>query len=562
MRRALAGMTALASVASAHADRALPEPQFAAKSGIEMRLSSYYEDAPPLGFMPIRIAVKNGDGSAHTWRVDAEDAQPSFRSVRSAISLTVPAESEKTFDLLVPLVNSAESSWRYTQITIVVQGFAVVNGVSSHSYSGGGRTPTPFLGMGTELSVPHWGPLQDSIEKARSKSLDGTSLDPAMMPGDWRGLAGFQVIIFTDAEWRQLSPAARGALQDWIARGGLLALCTQESAAPADLPPAGAMGCGRLEYWTQGPDFVERVAELLEKTRTGPELYDYDWQWKLAAAVGRAEPPKALILIFVVCFAAVIGPINFLVLAPVGHRHRLFWTTPLISVTASVLMGGFIALSEGVGGTGRRFEAVLSLPDTHKAMLWQEQVSRTGVLVSNAFTPTAPAVLMPLSLRRTTSSPYSADRGLNYFLDGETWSGDWFRSRTTQAQLFEAALDTRGRIDLAAEAVPAPALVSSFENRLAELWFLDERGTAWYAKDVKPGEKITLQRGEKKTFYAWLKTTLEAAGPVARGRVEAFRKGNPTRVFYATAEAIDPIESLRSIRWKNAGAILFGYPAK
>ena len=39
-----------------------------------------------------------------------------------------------------------------------------------------------------------------------------------------------------------------------------------------------------------------------------------------------------------IAFGIIVGPVNLFVIARQGRRHRLFWTTPLISLIASLLL--------------------------------------------------------------------------------------------------------------------------------------------------------------------------------------------------------------------------------
>jgi len=571
MMRRVAGAaipTALALfllAAPLRAEHVLSSPQFQRGSGIEMKITNFYEDIPPAGFLPLRVEVKNGSKAPRTWTFDTTHSKYGMGSMRATFSLRVDAETDRTFDLLVPVASETSSSSRYSNLSIIVSGYAVTNGSSNEHASGGGKTPTAFLGMGEALSVKNWGPLRDSFDKKSSNSLDGTPLDPTLLPADWRGLAGFGAIIFEDSEWRRIPAAQRSALLEWVAQGGRLILCTADANASSELPEAGRNGVGQIEHWPLGEDFQEKVKTMLP-TISGSAATDaiqnYTWKWKLAEAVGRPEPPQALIIIFVLLFAAIIGPLNFLVFAPSGNRHRLFWTTPLISLVASVIMGLFIVLSEGFGGNGQRFGVLLNLPNLNKNVLWQEQVSRTGVLSSSAFVLTDPVLPLPITLRKNTSSPTPAENGKSYVLDGATWSGDWFSSRTTQAQLFTAISPTRARLQVNDDSNGKPVAVSSFEVELEDLWYFDGAGKIWWADHVKPGEKRTLQAAYQHDFSKWWKDALEPAGEITRSRAARFNNGDSRVKFFASTAQPSFLSSLSSIRWKQGQSLILGQPVQ
>ena len=76
------------------------------------------------------------------------------------------------------------------------------------------------------------------MEKNHSRSLDGSAVDPRLLPEDWRGLAGFEILVFSDFEWRQIPATQRNAIQDWIIQGGKLVLCRACTSDTPDLPIA------------------------------------------------------------------------------------------------------------------------------------------------------------------------------------------------------------------------------------------------------------------------------------------------------------------------------------
>jgi hypothetical protein len=546
------------------AEHILPSPSFEAGSGIEMRIINCYEDIPPAGFLPVRVEVKNHSHAPRTWQFQAVHSQSSLRSMQFVASLAVDAGSERTFELLMPIAPPFAVSSRYSNLLITVTGYGVAGGTTSEHSSGSGLTPTPFLGMGEALSVKNWGPLRERMEKKHSRSLDGSSIDPHLLPEDWRGLAGFEIMVFSDTEWRQIPASQRNAIQDWIIQGGKLVLCRAGTTETPDLPNAGDLGTGAVLHWTPGENFLDQVSHLLMATEVPAItaiLQNYTWQWPLAQSVGRPEPPRLLIISFVVGFALVIGPLNFLAFAPLGQRHRLFWTTPAIALAASALMGLFIVLSEGFGGRGERFEVLLNLPQLRKSVVWQEQASRTGVLASSAFVPSEPSLILPIGLRDSPGRYPLSEHGKTYLLDGTMWSGDWFRSRTTQAQLLSAVLPTRAQVQIVNSQDAAPSAVSTFDQEMTEFWYFDEEGIAWKAENLRPGERQVLKRTEQHAFEAWWRAALKPAGPITRGHAEAYLKDRGGK-FFASTKAPRFITSLATIRWKDSSGLILGQASR
>lgn len=540
----------------------LPGLRLEKESGITMRVLNLYEDIPPSGFLPLRVEIRNDSPASHRWLVQTAQSGAGFGlSTRSLNALEVPAKTEKTFDLLVPLAMQSREAARYSTLMVTVTGYGVSKGLCSAYSSGSGRPPSAYLGMGKELSVKNWGPLAQRLEKD-TRSLDGTSLDSGLLPEDWRALSGFEVIVFTTEEWRKIAPASRNAILEWVAQGGRLILGF--SGSPDGLPAAGPTGTGEIEQWNLAEEWIERLVLAVSSTSTSQAYLasrDYNWNWSLAAQVGRPEPPLVMLMVFVVVFALVIGPVNFIWLAPAGSRHRLFWTTPAISLGASLLLAGLILTREGFGGRGLYYVAMLSMPTEHKTVLWQEQVARTGVLSESAFVPSEPSLILPIRLKRGTPEPFQRSPDTSYALDGDTWSGDWFRSRSTQAQILTTIVPSRERLEVRWEN-GKPQALSTFPQVLDEIFYFDEKGTIWRGKAVAPGRPVTLVATTPEIQKAWLERTLLLSGPITRGRVETFTRSPLAGKFLASSHAIPPVKTLTSIRWTETGGVLFGEVAK
>jgi hypothetical protein len=132
------------------------------------------------------------------------------------------------------------------------------------------------------------------------------------------------------------------------------------------------------------------------------------------------------VLVFLVIFGVLVGPVNLFVLAPAGKRHKLFITTPLLSIGASIVMVGLILIQDGTGGTGRRFIAINLQPDEAAAYVTQEQISRTGVLFGTGFEMKQPVLIEPVALPDT---PWVKLKSTNHQPAGEPDAGG---SRTTR----------------------------------------------------------------------------------------------------------------------------------
>jgi hypothetical protein len=144
-------------------------------------------------------------------------------------------------------------------------------------------------------------------------------------------------------------------------------------------------------------------------------------------------------------------------------------------------------------------------------------------------------------------------------------SGDWFQSRTRQAQFIGNVTATRGRVEFlnGGPADPAPdgppRVLSGMSVRLDHLVYYDGQ-THWAARDVKPGEEVELIQAHQAQFDEIKDAATESAGQ----RVDKFLNdgvkatpGQPLLLARTTDVGDYLTPTLSSIRWKNDEVFLF-----
>jgi hypothetical protein len=311
--------------------------------------------------------------------------------------------------------------------------------------------------------------------------------------------------------------------------------------------------------------------------------------------------PLALVIGLLV-FALLVGPVNFFVFAPPGRRHRLFVTVPALSLLASLGLGAGIVIGDGFGGQGARRALVVLLPAENKAAVFQEQVARTGVLLGGEFPLAADtAAGVPPA---DTGGPASSGNPPRLARTATTASGDWFLSRQRQVLQFWRITPTRGRIELVGGGTggAAPVVQSSLTTALRDFVYLDADGATWTVDNLPPGQRITLQPDPKPWHqhhiatalgpqaaltledldYATVRDMLAQGAPMTRAMqliLQRGPQGGPalpddastttkpppdTRErghFYAFGGAGDlaPLDTLASIRWTTESIIYTGW---
>jgi hypothetical protein len=414
-----------------------------------------------------------------------------------------------------------------------------------------GKPISPFVAMSESLASACWSRIEKEVE-AKKGDLVGARFVPNELPDDWRALVGVAGLWITNNELRLLSSGQRGALHDWVCRGGSLFIC---GATEPDAPFR-ATGFGRVSALLNDAVDVDQAAAAireLEMTSLEHQLNEsYGSGWKAAANVGAIKVNAPVLIGFMALFAIVAGPVNLFVFAGRARRHRLFWTTPIISIAASGLLLLVIILQDGFGGSGSRVALVYISPAEKRDVLLQEQISRTGVLLSSSFTTRDPCFIAPIVLGPMGRAPKRSYRN-----SGTFFAGEWFVSRTVQPHWIESVAPSRAGVVLANPAEmrnskAAPIIVSNISAVLEQVYFRDENGQGWSARNVHTGPKVTMESDARIP-------DLLPAEAGARLRRMWERVNKEKNYFYAvTRDSASLIATLPAIRWQDDRVIYVG----
>jgi hypothetical protein len=263
-----------------------------------------------------------------------------------------------------------------------------------------------------------------------------------------------------------------------------------------------------------------------------------------------------LMLVVLVGFAVLIGPVNLFVLAPAKRRHRLFFSVPVIALSTSALLLLFVLLSDGLGGKGHRFLLIENRPGEGEAVnhVVQYQTSRCGVLFSTGFDSGVSATIRDISdsssgFRRSGSGE---TKELIAEPDNLEGNGAWFVSRTSQSYRLAATVPGRGRIEIRGSGSSAK-LTSTFAFPLEALWFRDTEGKWWKSGPLKMGEPVGVQpvtATEPRTEW----TALLSKAPneiINRANEAAQRRAS----FIAFTTSPEGVATHSSIRWTDQAVI-------
>jgi hypothetical protein len=559
----------------------------------QVEVAALFSVAPPTGYLPVRVTVRNERNREGVARLEtSSQIGQGARShlVESEREIRAPAGRTTSSDLLVPVATRFKNFGFFDQGTdILLSGnFGRSRGGIRTQFDPGG----PAVLMSEPLFTPNSSMLDAEVNRrssgfTRSNQVFAARFSPADLPDDWRAYAGYDVMLLTDADWRQAPPGARAAILQWVRLGGRLdfhatgpttlgSLGIQTPAADPAAPSAGRpygfgqVGLLRHPTGSTGSLKLDPAATVRRyHSTTQPYLIrsiqnDYSARWPLQDTFGNQNFGYATFIVLLVAFGILVGPINLFVFAKSGQRHRLFVTTPIIALGTCALLLGLILLRDGLGGRGSRLALIEIRPDAgeNRAYILQEQISRTGVLLGGKFTTSEEAAITPVPIAESPwarLTPARGGAGMRLTLAprkrGLEVRGDMFQSRSEQAQLVRAVVPTRGRIEIENPDGP-PRFISSFQFAIETLHYCDPQGGCWKAKNLTAGEPVTA-RQISEGDYQQAVTSLRNRFGTRHGNLLQAASKRPDH-YVATTSTPPTVATFDAIRWTSDQAILTG----
>lgn len=539
---------------------------------------------PSGGFFPLRVEIKNEGLVEKRWNLNCVsriDTSYSYSrrgnddsKISSTFSVACPPKESRTIELLVPMHQNIPS-WsdsRYLEVNTEGKG----RDSDYHSFH---TEPviSDHLAISRDVLTRYQSDLLGSFSVSGSRhglaSCAGP-VDVEQLPSDWRAYAGYDALALSRQNYLDLGTGPRAAIDQWVRSGGHLIVLNDGNSAP--LPGfekrKATLGFGfmsLLECGENYDDFSANNFVLTYKRGAAPLVASASNQyttssWKVGSELGERSLGTPLLLLALCVFAILVGPVNLFVWANKSRRHRLFVTTPVISIIASLLLVGFIVLKDGFGGDGARAIAIdTGDPGDTVSSVLQEQFSRTGVVLSSDFTFNDEVVFTPVPAPTTDFNRQGSTTSFGVFAGSirpadEGWKveGDFFKSRTEQAQVLRAVRPSREKLELVSSPGEPPRIVSSFSYPLTDLFFQDLDDQVWMASSIAPGDTVALTRSSKEVQASQIQPTISRFGKSHQSTLKrlAFRKGS----FSALAEDAPGLETLSSIDWQSAPALITG----
>lgn len=581
---------------SGYGQRSIATGMMEIDSGLTLDLSSVFDPLPNSGMVPVKVSVSNERPQDVRWHFSFHSKSllyPKQHEHQSRFTIESPAGQKQSATFLVPLsVAYGASHTSGLSYHHEFRMIAEVPGIANREYPVHERSimKLPCIAISPALALTSHAKLKVAHKSIPSLkgSHDGFGSEFSLsdLPEDWRGLSGFDFLMMTVPEWLSLRPAQRLAVVQWARLGRVLDLYHPPPLNPAaaQLPTIEQNGkhtlsLGEVRFfpWNgmglEPISTVRRYADARPYSRHSEILKtayaQKNMDWPLRQQLGQAHDGAWQVMLFLVIFGILVGPVNLFVLAPSHRRHRLLITTPLISALATALLCLIILLQDGVGGRGLRFALVNLQPEEATAYVTQEQICRTGVLTHSSFESLQPMILEPVALPpsawvRLTQDTRTGKMTLNQ--EGKQSSGTYFQSRSEQAHLLRAAVPTRARVEwkagLAADA--APELISTLKGDLEQVFCADAAGQLWCStQPLRTGQSVKLKKCSMSDLRSKLKDITDQAGGHLQRRflAELLHLDLVPGTFIATSQAPPAeftLESLPSIEWQKSYALFLG----
>lgn len=536
------------------------------------------------GSLPYRITIRNNSGRDRTWTVRLSEGNTG-RSLATSATYRIPVENGSEVRREVTLAFApAFLAYDYRNLSVTVG----ATGFASETRNHGEQTNQTFPGLAISkpLAQRSLSRLDDVLRKSNSSDQSfAKSFDTSYLPAEWDGYSGLDGLLIDLDSWLSLSLVQRQAILAWVRLGGIVDVYAEEGVTLSDLrlhvivgDPAAtelplSFGSIRLRQWDGRElpdDVINQYRPLPMRAAMLESDFDSNSEWPLKKLFGSREFNPVFVFILLFIFAILVAPVNLFYFARAGRRHRLFITTPIISVVTCVLVIVVILFTDGVGGRGMRTVLVDLQPsrDEMRLYLTQEQISRTGVMVKTGFASDLIDDLNPVNLPGSNFNPFSSssNRSTSYEIAGDDFSGGFFPSRAEQGFSLRSAEPTRSRIELIAPGneSAAPRLTSTLPQSIAGFYYLDHRGQAWSSPAemvIGSGQEIPLEKADDRKWPQWLEEDADFFSKGQRSRLR--RLNNEPNRFFARVTGGESLALATHprIRWEKTVVVLTGTPA-
>ena len=351
------------------------------------------------------------------------------------------------------------------------------------------------------------GATGDEVESIRAES------PVSEWSENWLAYSPFDAVIVSSADVAAMTPAIFAALGNYLQAGGNIVLIGKD-----ELPPAwhaastkklhegteSEIGFGSaFTFGTENPGAldvptVQRLRAVVRDTiRYFQSLpNDSGAANTLMPVVENLKIPTRGIVVIMLAFIIIIGPVNMIYLTRIKRRTWMLWTIPAISFATTLLVFAYSLLREGI------------TPDTRiTGLTVLDQSSHQAATIGGEafYCPLTPSGGLHFDVSTEATPLVSVDYG-----SGTSREVDWTQSQHFQHGWVSARVPAhfhlrksetrRERIQIFNESGKLQ-VVNSLGARIKSLWFADADLNLYQAENVGAGEKGGLILSKKPAAF-------------------------------------------------------------
>lgn len=233
--------------------------------------------------------------------------------------------------------------------------------------------------------------LRKHIKHASNANyLHHSESDPHLFSDNWVAYTAWDMVVVNEKQWAALRPAQKRALDQYMRLGGCLIMLeeTQDDAWPSDFPialnPSNLLNTRRIDFGlvaaaplsiTNNPDAKTQWMAVLDFAISrahfwgSQEIRPLERNQSFPVISNLSVPHRTfigLLIIMVLC----IGPLNLWFLIKIDRRVWLFFTVPILSAAATLILVVAALVSEGITPTKRSEAFVVLDHQRDEVMTW------------------------------------------------------------------------------------------------------------------------------------------------------------------------------------------------
>lgn len=251
-------------------------------------------------------------------------------------------------------------------------------GKNNHVDNARFETNQPMVLLSDALYAPNASALNSEIASRISSYSGGSGqfssrFTPSQLPDDWRAFSGFDSMIMTDNDWMAIPPGSRNAINSPDAPRRTTHHLFEKLTKPHRTRSPSDSSFGEYLIKTISGDRLDPKPTVdfvfnkrSNKTRLSAVTKDFNTNWPLQKELGDKSFNSIIFILILIAFGIIVGPVNLFIFAKSGRRHRLFITTPIISLATSILLIVLIIFQDGFGGAGKRLVLMEVRPDENQ----------------------------------------------------------------------------------------------------------------------------------------------------------------------------------------------------